>query len=163
MNSCSNLISETTQANLEESLLQVFKSDKIKTQGWLGKKLKNIGIENQFATIIARREGASEDLLKLNPREINHFIHSLIKEFKEAGFSEKIALTNPGRLREFKRLDLPVSANTIRFNPQTLLKNKEGLERLGLPVNASTIVQNPKSVAKKAKRLKKHPLKTTIS
>ena len=152
MNPCSN------QTNLEESLLEVFRSDKRRRWSWLRKELKRRGVESRFATIIAKREGASEDLLKLNPREINHFIYSLIEEFKEAGFSEKIALTNPGRLREFKRLELPITARTIIRNPQVLLENKKELESSGLPVNKYTILRNPKSVAKEAKRSKRTSL-----
>jgi len=154
MNLHLNLISETTQANLEveESLLKVFRSGKRRPQKWLRNKLEIRGVESKFATIIAKCEAAGEDLLKLNPRKINQFIQSLIDEFKKAGFSEKIALTNPGRLREFKRLGLPVTTNTIKRNPQTLLKHKKELEDLGLLVNASTICLNPKSVTKKAKR-----------
>lgn len=155
MNSCSNPISETTKPNLEETLLEVFRSDKRRRRSWLRKKLKSGGIESHFATIIAKREGASEDLLKLNSREINYFIHSLIKEFREAGFSEKTALSNPGKLREFKRLGLPVTKSTIRRNLQTLLENKQRLERSDLPVTAINLCLNQKSVAKKAKRFKK--------
>ena len=157
MNSCLTQISETTEVNLEETLLEVFRSNKRKRWSWLRKKLKSGGIEGHFATIIARREGASEDLLKLNSREINYFIHSLIKEFREAGFSEKTALSNPGKLREFKRLGLPVTKITMRRNLQTLLENKQRLEHLDLPVTASTICLNQESIAKRAKRLKKQP------
>lgn len=151
MNPCSNATCETAQAKLEETLLKVFRSDKGKRWNWLKHQLENRGVKSRFAIIIAKREGASEDLLKLNPREINHFIYSLIEEFKEEGFSEIIALTNPGRLRELERLELPITVYTIRFNPQTLLKKKQVLERLGLPVTAYNLCRNLKSLAEETK------------
>ena len=144
MNSSSNPISKTAQTKLEKLLLKVFKSDKRKFQAWLKRKLESMGVEDKFAAIIARYEGANEDLLELSSRGINQFIHCLIKEFKKAGFDEKIALTNLGRLRELERLNLPITARTIIYgNPQILLKNKKELKLLGLPVNRYTITRNP--------------------
>lgn len=155
MNSCLDPIPETEQANLEELLLKVFKSKKRKHQAWLNRELKSIGVEDQFTTIIARYEGANEDLLELNSRGINQFIRSLIKEFKEAGFDEKIALTNLGRLRELERLGLPITPRTIVYGPQTLLENKKELERLGLPISPCTISRNPQILLKNKEELER--------
>ncbi len=158
MNSCSNPISKTAQTKLEKLLLKVFKTTKRKSQAWLKRKLKIMGVEDKFATIIARYEGANEDLLELSSRGINQFICCLIEEFKKAGFDEKTALTNLGRLRELKLLELPISPRTILGNPQTLLKNKKELERLGLPVNGLSITRNPQVLLKNKKQLERSGL-----
>jgi hypothetical protein len=84
----------------------------------------------------------------LDAQRINQFFRCLIDEYKKFGFDEKIALRALGRLRELKRLGLPVNADTICCNPEILLKNKEELERLGLPVNARTICRNPRTLAR---------------
>jgi hypothetical protein len=138
-----------------EKLWEVLNSGIGKTQNWLRHKLEARGVESRFATILAKRKAANRDLLRLDPKEINQFFYSLIDEYKEAGFDEKIALRALGRLRELKKLGLPVNANTIRCNPKTLLKNKEELERLGLPVNGITICCNPKTLLKNKEELER--------
>jgi hypothetical protein len=133
------------------------------TKNWLRRKLIARGVESRFATILARRKAANSDLLKLDPKEMNRFFYSLIEEYKEAGFDEKIALSTLGKLRKLKKLGLPVNANTISRNPKTLLKNKEELERLGLPVTATTICHNPKTLLKKKEELERLGLPVTAT
>jgi len=135
-----------------EKLWEVINSGKGKTKKWLRLKLRARGVERKFAEILAQCKAADEDLLKLSPQEINKFFYSLIEEYKKAGFDEKIALRALGKLRELKRLGLPVNPITICHNPRTLLKNKEELERLGLPVNAATIHRNPRIMQKNSNR-----------
>ena len=149
---------KTNQINfgVEKALLDIFRSEKKrKPQKWLREQLEKKGVEAQFAHLLACFEGVNKRLLELSPLRINLFIYSLIKEFREAGFCEKTALINPGRLRELERLGLPVTARTIHRNPQILLKNKQELERLGLPVNTNTIDRNPQTLLKNKQELEK--------
>jgi hypothetical protein len=138
-----------------EELWEVINSGKGKKQNWLERKLEAKGVECRFTEILAKRKGASGELLKFNAQKINQFFYSLIEEYEKAGFNEKIALEALGHLRELKRLGLPVSARTICRNPKTLLKKREELEKLGLPVNATTICRNPKTLLKKREELEK--------
>jgi len=163
MNSCSRVISEIAQAEFEEELLKVFKSDRRKIWKWLKNKLKTRGVKSRFATIIARREAATDGLLKLDPQEINRFISSLVEEFKEAGFNEETALINPGRLRELKRLGLSINMMSIRRDPQKLLKQEQELERSGLPVNTNTLCRNLQNLLKREQELERSGLPVNTS
>ncbi|MBZ9572127.1 hypothetical protein KJA15_02250 [Patescibacteria group bacterium] len=158
MNPYPGIAYKAVQVNpkIEETLLEIFSSDKRKGPWkWLRHKLEIRGIESQFASIIAKHEAAGEYLFKFDPSEINKFMHSLIREFEKAGFSKKIALRNPGRLRELKRLGLPVTSTTIALIPGNLLKKRQELRRLGLSVNATTICCRPESLLKNKRKLKR--------
>ena len=157
---------ETRQINsgLEKVLLDIFRSEKKKgPRKGRKRQLKSKGITTEFAHLLACFEKANKRLVKFNPSEINLSIDSLIEEFKEAGFDKKIALVNPGRLRELKKLKLPVTADTICRNPQTLLENKQALERLKLPVTTATICGNPQTLLENKQALERLGLRVTAS
>jgi hypothetical protein len=117
---------------MEKLLWEVLDSERGETKNWLRWRLIVRGVESRFATILARRKAANSDLLKLDPKEMNRFFYSLIEEYEEAGFDEKIALSTLGKLRKLKKLGLPVNANTISRNPKNPAEKQRRVRKIGI-------------------------------
>lgn len=136
---------------VEKLLLKIFASPKKgKTKKWLRKRLREMGVEEEFAQTIAEFEKADKPLLKFSAKEINRTIELFIQEYREHPYlkdmSRKSILANPGKLRIFKKKGLGpyiTQDNILRFRPETLLRNKEWREKQGLSVTPITITRPP--------------------
>ncbi len=119
-------------------------------------------VKPEYANRISKFNLAGELIFQIDGKTINNAMDQLIGEFLEKGISKEIALIDPGRLRRFLRLELPVSKTTIKRTAEYLLKNKKTLERankkegLKIPINSVSLCNNPETLIEKYRKKKQN-------
>jgi hypothetical protein len=113
-----------------EIILHIFKSRRSSLSRSLKEYLIQKGVRQEYAYKLAQYQETKEYAYYFGGLLTNKIIDGLVKEYEDVGFSRKLGLSNPGKLRILEDLNIPVQKVTLEMDIETLIKNKkEALKR----------------------------------